>query len=125
MTPLEIILSGILLLFVISYLFNNVIMFKSDCDENCDNYDEKEKSSTHLSLVKLLLAIRWAEQKICLGQVDDNVQNMINALDKYTKSVLKKEGEEKILSEVNDVLKLVEIDSGIPDLYKTISQEYN
>jgi hypothetical protein len=125
MTPLEIILSGILLLFVISYLFNNVIMFKSDCDENCDNYDEKEKSSTHLSLVKLLLAIRWAEQKICLGQVDDNVQNMINALDKYTKSVLKKEGEEKLLSEVNDVLKLVEIDSGIPDLYKTISQEYN
>ena len=125
MTPLEIILSGILLLFVISYLFNNVIMFKSDCDEKCDNYDEKEKSSHHLSLVKLLLVIRWAEQKICLGQVDDNVQNMINALDKYTKSVLKKEGEEKILSEVNDVLKLVEIDSGIPDLYKTISQEYN
>jgi Mor family transcriptional regulator len=72
----------------------------------------------------LLLVIRWAEQKICLGQVDDNVQNMINALDKYTKSVLKKD-EEKLLSEVNDVLKLVEIDSGIPDLYKTISQEYN
>ena len=95
-------------------------MFKSYC-EKC----HKDSSKDHLSLVKLLLPIRWAEQKICSGEAEDvNVQNMINALDKYTKSVLSKEGEDKLLSEVDDVLKLVENDSGIPDLYKTISQEY-